>query len=367
MLNKQITIVIIIAAAVVLALVLALVIVIRYGIKAVPEARNYMQISPQEAEEMMAKNDGHIVVDVRRQDEYDAGHIPGAILIPNESIGAERPAELPDTDRIILVYCRSGRRSKEAAQKLADLGYTRVYEFGGIIDWTGSIVTAEDEAFDPGGKVFVREKGGFGGDFSISFAKDGTYSYYEGVLSSYRGSGVWELKDGMLKMTETGGYDFVNYFTVNNGELLFAAAGSTNFMYIKVEDGERFVPKPEKTVSNSVLLIEAGGRGFYARFSDDPFAKDLVKKLNLGPITVEMHDFGNFDKIGSLPWTLTRRFSWRSEQSTETILFQGNRITVFCDWDYTTIATVEGTSKEEFLEAIGYGGVNVTFSLGLSE
>jgi rhodanese-related sulfurtransferase len=82
-----------------------------------------------------------VIVDVRRQDEYSEGHIPGAILVPNESIGTEQPEALPDLDQIILVYCRSGRRSKEAAQKLFDMGYTNIYEFGGIIDWTGEIVT----------------------------------------------------------------------------------------------------------------------------------------------------------------------------------------------------------------------------------
>ncbi len=97
----------------------------------------YKQISQDEARKMMAKDDDHIVVDVRRQDEYDAGHIPGAILIPNESIDTTRPKELPDLDQIILVYCRSGRRSKEASEKLAKLGYTKIYEFGGIITWTG--------------------------------------------------------------------------------------------------------------------------------------------------------------------------------------------------------------------------------------
>ncbi len=86
---------------------------------------------------MMAKNDGHIIVDVRRQDEYDEGHIPGAILIPNESIDKTRPEQLPDLDQIILVYCRSGRRSKEASAKLSAMGYKNVYEFGGIITWTG--------------------------------------------------------------------------------------------------------------------------------------------------------------------------------------------------------------------------------------
>ena len=101
----------------------------------------FHQISQEEAKEMMAKDDGHVVVDVRRQDEYDAGHIPGAILVPNESIGCDSPEALPDYDQIILVYCRSGNRSKQAAQKLASMGYTNIYEFGGITTWTGDVVT----------------------------------------------------------------------------------------------------------------------------------------------------------------------------------------------------------------------------------
>ena len=104
---------------------------------------SFTMISQEEAMEMMERDDGHVIVDVRRQDEYDAGHIPGAILIPNESITTEPPEELPDPDQIILIYCRSGNRSKQAAQKLADMGYTAVYEFGGIIDWTGEIVVEE--------------------------------------------------------------------------------------------------------------------------------------------------------------------------------------------------------------------------------
>lgn len=103
--------------------------------------QSYTQISQDVAQEMMEQDDGHVVVDVRRQDEYDAGHIPGAILIPNETIGTEQPKELPDLDQVILVYCRSGNRSKQAAQKLFDMGYTNVYEFGGINTWTGEVVT----------------------------------------------------------------------------------------------------------------------------------------------------------------------------------------------------------------------------------
>ena len=101
---------------------------------------SYKQISQSEAKEMMAKDDGHIIVDVRREDEYNAGHIPGAIRVTNEDIGDTMPEELPDLNQIILVYCRSGRRSKEASEKLAKIGYTNVYEFGGIIDWDGEVV-----------------------------------------------------------------------------------------------------------------------------------------------------------------------------------------------------------------------------------
>ncbi len=108
------------------------------------KVNGYRQISQEEAKKMMELDDGHVIVDVRRQDEYDAGHIPGAILIPNESILSERPAELPDLEQIILVYCRSGRRSKEASQKLAGMGYTNVYEFGGIIDWTGETIVGKE-------------------------------------------------------------------------------------------------------------------------------------------------------------------------------------------------------------------------------
>ena len=104
---------------------------------------SYTQIDQETAKLMMDIDDGHAIVDVRRQDEYDEGHIPGAICIPNERIVDSMPSELPDLEQVILVYCRSGRRSKEAAQKLFDMGYINVFEFGGIIDWNGEVVTEE--------------------------------------------------------------------------------------------------------------------------------------------------------------------------------------------------------------------------------
>lgn len=99
-----------------------------------------MKISQDEAKEMMKADDGHVIVDVRGQDEYDSGHIPGAINIPNETIRDSMPDGLPDLDQIILIYCKSGMRSRKAAKKLNDIGYKNIYEFGGINDWTGEIV-----------------------------------------------------------------------------------------------------------------------------------------------------------------------------------------------------------------------------------
>ena len=95
----------------------------------------YEQITPQQAKEIMDTESNYVILDVRTHDEYMDGHIPGAVLIPDYDIVNRAEKELPDKDQLILVYCRSGRRSKLAAEKLAELGYTNVKEFGGIIDW----------------------------------------------------------------------------------------------------------------------------------------------------------------------------------------------------------------------------------------
>ena len=103
-------------------------------------AVSYKQISQEEAWEMMESESDYVIVDVRRQDEFNSGHIPNAICIPNESIDKEQPAKLPDLDQLIMVYCRSGNRSKQAAEKLSAMGYTNIVEFGGITTWPGEIV-----------------------------------------------------------------------------------------------------------------------------------------------------------------------------------------------------------------------------------
>ena len=232
---------------------------------------SYRKIDQETAKAMMAKNDGHVTVDVRRQDEYDAGHIPGAILIPNESIGTERPAELPDLDQIILIYCRSGNRSKQAAQKLFDLGYTNLYEFGGINTWTGSIVTSEQEA--------------------------------------------------TVKTTPT-------------------------------------------------LAISAKEKIFYATLAENESAKAFAEKLGSKAIEVEMQDYGSFEKVGTLPWTLPSSDEPIATEPGDVILYQGNKITVYYDrntWDLSRLAKIENVTREELLDAFGDGNVTISFWLERSE
>lgn len=116
---------------------LALAALFLYGCVAKPEAPSFEKISAEEAHTMMAESNDFILVDVRTDAEYNEAHIEGALLFPNESIDEAAAAQaLPDKDARIIVYCRSGRRSAEAAGKLAALGYTGVYDMGGIIDWT---------------------------------------------------------------------------------------------------------------------------------------------------------------------------------------------------------------------------------------
>ena len=107
------------------------------------EAEGYTRITMEDAKWYMSERDDFTIVDVRTPSEFREGHIPNAINVPNENIGNTELRQLPDKDRKLLVYCRSGRRSKEAAEKLAKLGYTKVMEFGGIIDWDGEVVTEE--------------------------------------------------------------------------------------------------------------------------------------------------------------------------------------------------------------------------------
>ena len=232
------------------------------------EEMTYHQISQDVAMEMMEKNDGHIIVDVRREDEYLEGHIPGAVLIPNESIGSEMPKELPDLDQIILIYCRSGNRSKQAAEKLAKMGYTNLYEFGGINTWQGDI-----------------EKG------------DPIYPSYP---------------------------------------------------------------------SECVLAINVNGHFLYANFEDNPAAKALQKKLEEGEIELELREYGGFEKVGPLPWSLERSDEQMTTRPGYLVLYQGDQLCLHYgsnSWSYTLLAYIPSANESELKSILGGGDVKVTLSL----
>ena len=113
------------------------------GCGASEKTNSYRQVTMEEAVAMMAEEEHYIILDVRTREEYADKHIPGAVCVPNETIGSEEIPELPDKEQLILVYCRSGNRSKQASAKLVELGYTNIVEFGGINDWTGETVSGD--------------------------------------------------------------------------------------------------------------------------------------------------------------------------------------------------------------------------------
>ena len=117
-----------------LGLLLTAVLLTGTGCSNTMDKNSYTQISMQEAAERMAQQEDYILLDVRTQEEFEQGHIPGAVCLPNEMIAADMPF-LFGKDAEILLYCRSGRRSADAAKKLRDMGFTNVFDFGGIIDW----------------------------------------------------------------------------------------------------------------------------------------------------------------------------------------------------------------------------------------
>jgi len=133
--SKIIYVILIIAVIIVSAIIL-----LNRTDKNIPKESIIKYVSMDEIGQIMNKNKDYIILDVRTIEEYNEGHIPNAICIPNQTIGSNEINELPNKEQLILIYCRSGNRSKQAAKKLKNLGYTNLVEFGGIIDWKGEIV-----------------------------------------------------------------------------------------------------------------------------------------------------------------------------------------------------------------------------------
>ncbi len=238
-----------------------------------------------------------------------------------------------------------------------------------------NIVTEEaTDRIDPGGEKFVWEKEGAGGDFTITLNEDGTYQYYEGHYSSYIGIGTWTVEDGILTLKEASRYDSIFHFSIEDGALIFVAEGSSEFLYVTVEDGDRFLPcdtpVTDPIAPVPVLVIEAGGRTFYAALEDNSSAQALTERLSAEPITVDMQDYGGFEKVGPLPWELPRNDAQITTKPGDVILYQGSQITVYYGentWSFTKLASIGGVTGAELQEAFGSGGVSVTFRIEWSE
>ena len=133
--NKNIYIVLVIVI-----LIVGVILMLNKKNKIIENEGTIKYVSMDEIIQIMNENENYIILDVRTIEEYNEGHIPNAICIPNETICNSEIAELPNKEQLILIYCRSGNRSKQAAEKLIKLGYSNLIEFGGIIDWKGEIV-----------------------------------------------------------------------------------------------------------------------------------------------------------------------------------------------------------------------------------
>ena len=368
-----------------IAVLLAAVLLALTGCSRIPAEKSganqgYTQISQDEAMKMMQRDDGHIIVDVRRQDECDAGHIPGAILIPNESIGTEPPDMLPELNQIILIYCRSGNRSKQAAQKLSDMGYTNVYEFGGIIGWAGDVVTNET----PIPLIWSAE------EQPVRVRYDRTWIYSDSAETSDPETieaiveTVKALKPGQRTDEITDDYTDMLTFTFPDGGMLHLTFEAQNWLSAdgtryRVEGLDRLRGLLEDMMNDELakavrpvpsLLIEANGHVFHAVLESNSSADALLNKLSSGAVELELHDYGSFEKVGPLPWNLPRNDEQITTEPGDVILYQGNQITIYYDvntWNFTRLARISDVTRENLLAVMGDGNVTVTLRIEWSE
>ena len=320
----------------------------------------YKQISQDEAKKMMEADDGHVIVDVRREDEYAAGHIPGAILVPNESIGTERPKELPDLDQIILVYCRSGNRSKQASQKLADMGYVNVYEFGGITDWTGEIVTEED---DGTAELSFHSFDGGGPEFQVVL-KDPDVVSYE--------TSVHYAKADHAELTGSG-YTITYVFTGKKaGETSMTIeerspiADNLDHNYHVSVDEDLHVTIREVSVRD--IFEDTGEADICLLIGDDPVPvsweeNESVEALkDMCPLTISMSMYGGFEQVGAIGQHIPREDVQTEADYGDIMLYSGNQIVIFYgsnSWAYTKLGHIDLT-REEMEELLGNGDVTIT-------
>lgn len=267
---------------------------------------SYKQISQEEAMQMMEKDDGHIIVDVRRQDEYAAGHIPGAVCIPNESIGTEKPEELPDLNQVILVYCRSGRRSKQASEKLLHIGYSNVYEFGGINTWTGEIVTGEPDA---------------------------------GTGQQAQPEGDWAEE---TQEEETQAEEFLTEKAQEEGNQ----------------------PEEPQEKEQQAMKLRIGETEVPVTWEENESVDALAALAAAKPLTIQMSMYGGFEQVGPIGQSIVRNDSQTTTNAGDIVLYSGDQIVVFYgsnSWAYTRLGHVE-LSQEEMENLLGNGDVTLTLT-----
>ncbi len=323
----------------------------------------YAQISQDEAKLMMKDDDGHVIVDVRRADEYAKGHIPGAILIPNEEIGTEPPEELPDKNQIILVYCRTGRRSKEASQKLAEMGYVNVYEFGGIEDWTGDIVTDDANGIADGktASLSFESFDGGGPEFNVEIADESIVSYAS--RSKYRDPDHGKMHGS--------GYDEIITFTgVKPGQTTVIIeerspiADNLDHKYRVTVDDELNVQIEQLSVkeineeADEGMILKINGEEYPVLWEDNESVEALKE---LCPLTVRMSKYGGFEQVGSLGSSLPRNDEQTTTDFGDIVLYSGDQIVIFYgsnSWAYTRLGHILA-DKEIMEEALGNGDVTI--------
>ena len=332
----------------------------------------YTQITQEQAMEMMQSNDGHVIVDVRRQDEYDAGHIPGAVLIPNESIGTERPEELPDLNQIILIYCRSGNRSKQAAQKLFDMGYTNIYEFGGIIDWTGDVVTGEDGSQAGTAKVIWTRT-----DMPNHLRYDRMWEY-SAYAETDDPEQIAAIVDAVRDMTvgdavkyAVDDYTDILTFSFDDGTMLRLEFEEYNW----VKDGkeryhveglgplrsmlEGLLDNDGNTEGKAAMKMLIGETEVPVTWEDNESVAALRELL---PLTVQMSMYGGFEQVGSVGQSITRDDHETITDYGDIVLYSGDQIVVFYGtntWEYTRLGHID-LSQDELEELLGNGDVTIT-------
>ncbi len=239
------------------------------------EEISYRMITMDEAKSLFEAEGDYIILDVRTAEEYAEGHIPGAINIPNEDIASEQLEDLPDLNQVIYVYCRSGNRSKQAAEKMVDIGYTNVIEFGGIIDWTGEIET-------------------------------------------------------------------------------------------EVVDMEQADTAESESMEDNSIYVTVNGTVLTAKLEENSSSEALIQKLSEGDITVEMSDYANFEKVGSLGFELPTNDRQYTTKAGDIILYQGSNIVFYYDtnsWNFTKLGEFQNVSQEDLMNLFGSDGITAVLSL----